>query len=110
MQSVGRRLVFGKATHSFFRTVDWLVGVSQVYVTPLIFWSGNSSVGTERLRANGVAVALVLELMSCHPTLPDDAPPSSYRTGSEVKVLKYGRAKEALTDSEMKREKKELLV
>ena len=33
--------------------------------------------------------------MSCHATLPDDAPLSSYRISLEVKVLKYGQALEA---------------
>lgn len=34
-------------------------------------------------RANGGAVSLMVELMSCHPTLPDDVPPSSSREGSK---------------------------
>ena len=36
-------------------------------------------------------MALMVELMSCHATLHDDAPLSSYRVGREVKVLKYGQ-------------------
>ena len=36
-------------------------------------------------RAGGGAVALTVELMSCHATLPDDAPLSSYRFGREAK-------------------------
>ena len=36
-------------------------------------------------------MALMVELMSCHATLPDDAPLSSYRIGREVKVLKYSQ-------------------
>ena len=43
-------------------------------------------------RADGGAVDLMVELMSCHATLPDDAPLSSYRIGREVKVLKHGQA------------------
>ncbi|CAN0442833.1 unnamed protein product [Pylaiella littoralis] len=35
------------------------------------------------------------ELMSCHATLPEDAPLSSCRSGREVKVLKYGQALQA---------------
>ena len=46
-------------------------------------------------RADGGAVALMVELMSCHATLPDDAPLSSYRIGREVRVLKYGQALQA---------------
>ena len=49
-------------------------------------------------RANGGAVALMVELMSCHATLPDDAPLSSYRSGREVKVLRYGEALRAFRE------------
>ena len=43
-------------------------------------------------RADGGAVAPMVELLSCHPTLPADAPLSSYRSGREVKVVKYSQA------------------
>ena len=43
-------------------------------------------------------MALIVELMSCHATLPDDAPLSSYRIGREVKVLKYGQALQAFRE------------
>ena len=46
-------------------------------------------------RAGGGAVPLIVELMSFHATLPDDAPRSSYRIGREVEVLKYGQALQA---------------
>ena len=43
-------------------------------------------------RENGGAVALMLELMACFPSLPDHAPLSSYRSGKSVRVVRYGRA------------------
>ena len=49
-------------------------------------------------RADGGAVALMVELMSCHATLPDEAPLSSYRIGRDVKVLKYGQALQAFRE------------
>lgn len=49
-------------------------------------------------RAGGGAVALMVELLSCHPTLPDSAPLSSFRSGREVKVFKYGQALRALRE------------
>ena len=49
-------------------------------------------------RADGGAVALMVELMSCHATLPDDAPLFSNRIGREVKVLKYGQALQAFRE------------
>ena len=49
-------------------------------------------------RADGGAVALMVELMSCHATLPDDAPLSSYRIGREAEVLKYGQALQAFRE------------
>ena len=50
-------------------------------------------------RAGGGAVALMVELMSCHPTLPDHAPLSSYRSGRRVvNVFRYRKATEALRD------------
>lgn len=42
-------------------------------------------------RTGGGAVALMVELMSCYPTLPDHAPLSSYREGGQVKVSDMGR-------------------
>jgi len=38
----------------------------------------------------------MLELMSCHPTLPDDVPLSSNRDGMHVKGLRLGKATESL--------------
>lgn len=51
-------------------------------------------------RANGGAVALMVERLSWHPTLCNDAPPSPYRRGSEVhvRVVEYDRASEALRE------------
>ena len=49
-------------------------------------------------RAGGGAVALMLALLSCHPTLPDSAPLSSYRSGREEKVLKHDQALRALRE------------
>ncbi|CAB1109801.1 unnamed protein product [Ectocarpus sp. CCAP 1310/34] len=49
-------------------------------------------------RANGGAVALMVASLSCHATLPDSAPLSSYRSGQEVKVLKYDQALRALRE------------
>ena len=43
-------------------------------------------------RAKGGAVSLMVELLSCHPTLPDRAPLSAYREGRQVKVLKDDQA------------------
>ena len=43
-------------------------------------------------------MALMVELMACHATLPDDAPLSSYRIDREVKVLKYGQALRAFRE------------
>ena len=37
------------------------------------------------------AVVLRLELMSCFRSLPDHAPPASYRLGSSVRVVRSGR-------------------
>ena len=56
-------------------------------------------------RADGGAVALIVELMSLHATLPDDAPLSSYRIGREVKVLKYGQALQAFREIAKKSER-----
>ena len=49
-------------------------------------------------RADGGAVALMVELLSCHPTLPDSGPLSSYRSGREVKVWKYDQALRAFRE------------
>ena len=49
-------------------------------------------------RADGGAVALMVELLSCHPTLPDSAPLSSYRSGREVQVWKYDQALRAFRE------------
>ena len=49
-------------------------------------------------RANGGAVALVLELMSCYATLPADAPLSSYRDDRGVKIWKYNETLRALRE------------
>ena len=43
-------------------------------------------------RGDGGAVALMLELMSYCPSLPDHAPLSSYRCGNSVRVARYSRA------------------
>ena len=43
-------------------------------------------------RADGAAVALRLVLMSCFLCLPDYAPLASYRWGSPVRAVIYGRA------------------
>ena len=47
-------------------------------------------------RAYGGAVALRLELLSRHATLPAHASLCSYRSGHEVKVLNYSEALRAL--------------
>ena len=49
-------------------------------------------------RADGDVVALMLELMSCVPDLPDRAPVASYRFGSSVRVVRYGRALRAVKE------------
>lgn len=38
------------------------------------------------------------EFMSCHATLPDDAQLSSYRSGTEVKLLRYSEALRAFRE------------
>ena len=43
-------------------------------------------------------MALMVELLSCHPTLPDNVPLSSYRSGREVKVWKYNQALRAFRE------------
>ena len=40
----------------------------------------------------------MVALLSCHPTLPDRAPLSSYREGNKVKVLKYDQALRGLRE------------
>lgn len=49
-------------------------------------------------RADGGAVALMVELLSCHPTLSDSAPLSSYRSGQGVQVWKYDQALRAFRE------------
>jgi len=49
-------------------------------------------------RVNGGAVALMVELLSLHATLPADAPLSSYRSGREVKVVTYNQALRAFRE------------
>ena len=54
-------------------------------------WGTRSGVG-----AGGGAVALMVELLSVYPTMPDSAPLSSYRCGNEVRVWRYTEALAAL--------------
>ena len=51
-------------------------------------------------RADGGAVALVVELMSSHRSLPASAPLSSYICGKSVRVLRYGHALRAFRNIE----------
>ena len=44
----------------------------------------------------GGAVALMVELLSVYPTMPENAPLSSYRCGNEVTVWRYPKALAAL--------------
>ena len=46
--------------------------------------------------AGGGAVALMAELLSVYPTLPESTPLSSYRCGNEVRVWRYPEALAAL--------------
>ena len=48
--------------------------------------------------ADGGAVALMLELMSCFPDLPDRAPLTVYRFVSSARVVRYGRALRAVKE------------
>ena len=50
------------------------------------------------LRTGGGAVALVVELVSCHPPLPGTAPLSSYRKAKGVRTWGYGKALRALIE------------
>lgn len=50
------------------------------------------------VRARGGAVALVVELLSCHATLPDSAPLASYRSGRAVRVVRYSAALRAVRE------------
>lgn len=50
------------------------------------------------LRGGAGAVALMVELMSCHPSLPDNAPLSSYRGSGGVRTWGYGQAMRALRE------------
>ena len=43
-------------------------------------------------RANSGVVAMLVELLSSHATLPADAPLLSYRSGREVRVVKFNQA------------------
>ena len=54
-------------------------------------WGAQSGVG-----AGGGAVALMVELLSAYPTLPESAPLSSYQYGNEIRVWKYPEALQAL--------------
>ena len=49
-------------------------------------------------RAGGGTVALMVELVSCHRSLPTSAPLSSYNCGKSVRVLRYGHALRAFRD------------
>ena len=49
-------------------------------------------------RADGGAVALMVELRSGHSSLPASAPLSSYNCGKLVRVLRYGHAYRAFRD------------
>ena len=44
----------------------------------------------------GGTVALMVELLSVYPTMPESAPLSSHRCGNEVRVLRYQEALAAL--------------
>ena len=46
----------------------------------------------------GGAVALVLELMSCFSSLPDNAPLSSYRSGKSIRMVRHGHALRAIKE------------
>ena len=50
------------------------------------------------LRTGGGAVALVVELVSCHPPLPGTAPLISYRSAKGVRTWGYGQALRALKE------------
>ena len=50
-------------------------------------------------RADGWAVALMLELLLCFPDLSDRTPLASYRYGSSVRVVRYGRALRAVKEA-----------
>ena len=49
-------------------------------------------------RADGGTVALMVELMPCHRSLPTSATLSSYNCGKSVRVLRYGHARRAFRD------------
>ena len=46
--------------------------------------------------AGGCAIALMVELLSVYPRMPESASLSSYRCGSEVRVWRYPEALAAL--------------
>ena len=50
------------------------------------------------VKAVGGAVALMVELLSGYPTLPESATRSSYRYGKEVRVRGYPQALRALRE------------
>ena len=49
-------------------------------------------------KADGGAVALMVELLSCHPTLPYGVPLPAYRSGGQVHVWKYDQALRAFRE------------
>ena len=54
---------------------------------PVIVRSRDDDSGTcSRVGAGGGAVALMVELLSVYPALPENAPSSSYRCGNEARV------------------------
>ena len=54
------------------------------------------AVRSRPLGKDGGAVALMLELMSCFPSLPGHAPLSSYRCDKSVRVVRYSPALRAI--------------
>ena len=57
----------------------------------------NDASGTRSgVGAGGGAVALMVELLSVYPTMPESAPLLSYRCGNEVRVWRYPEALAAL--------------
>lgn len=73
-----------------------ILGASQLYRTAAVVSYTPRGLGT---RADGGAVALMVDLLSCYVTVPAEAPLSSYHcSGSEVKVAKYGQALRAFRE------------
>ena len=57
---------------------------------PVILHTRDDASGTRSgVGAGGGAVALMVELLSVYPTMPESAPLSSYRCGNEVSVWRY---------------------